>query len=135
MSGYLYNNANISTNSRIDFLFDEYKQMEREVEQELINKAKQLSESVSSQIKSYQDLAKAGIHLLRKKIVLAYPESAKPSTTEEYVAGVVISEAERKFNSYNEFGGRLDRILKKLPESTQEQKAKPHRFIVDVSSH
>lgn len=135
MTIYLYNNERISTNNKKDFLFDEYKQIQKEVENELMNKAKEWSNTSSEQLKDYNKLASIGVRLLQKNIVIAYPESAKPSTTEAFVADTVIKDADRKFHSSSEFGGKLDRILKKLPELTQEKQpeGKPYCFTVDVN--
>lgn len=56
-----------------------------------------------------------------------------PSTTEAHVANTIVTNAQIKFNSYSEFGGRLNRILKKLPEIKKEEETqKPYSFTVSI---
>ncbi len=130
MSTY-YNNG-YAYRSELDFLFETYRNIQTEVEAELVRKAQELSETPSNDPPDYRYLAKCGVSLLQRRI---YCSSRTSSTTKDFVQEVFISTAKRSFNSPYEFGGKLDRILKKLPEIQKEPTPcpKPYSFTVNVN--
>lgn len=110
-------------------IFDQCYHIQQEVEDELISQAQNLANSPSASSKDYRALAEQGIKKLQGKIWRAIPASLKEGSTENFVASAIIREARDRFYSPTSIGGKLDRILKKLPEQPPQSQITGPNFL------
>jgi len=115
----------VNTDFKMPSLFSKCREIQCEIEDELIAEAKRLADCTNAVDQDYCILTQEGIKKLRSRIWRAIPESERSSTMEGFVADTIIFDAERSFNSSDRFGGKLDRIIKGLPEKQPVEESKP----------